>query len=176
MMPLTIERSASGSLSPRLLGELRSLCEEAYGQDLARYFADIGPGVHLLGWLGSALVSHVMWVERTLYPAGAEPLQAAYVELVATRVAAQRRGFASELMRRLAHEIRAYALGALSPSDPAFYQRLGWERWRGALFVRRSGRITATPDETVMVLRLRASPALDLAAPLGIDWRPGEVW
>lgn len=175
-MPLTIERSETSSLSPQLLAEVRSLCEEAYGQDLARYFADIGPGVHLLGWQGSALVSHVMWVERALYPAGVAPLQAAYVELVATRVAAQRRGFASELMRRLAHEIRSYPLGALSPSDPAFYERLGWEQWRGALFVRRSARITATPDEAVMVLPLRASQALDLAAPLGIDWRPGEVW
>ena len=175
-MSLTIKRAEAGSLSRHILADLRSLCHEAYGEDVAGCFGDIGPGVHLLGWQGSALVSHVMWVRRTLYPARLAPLESAYVELVATRVAEQRRGFATELMRRLAHEIRSYALGALSPSDPAFYGRLGWEMWRGALFVRTARGAEATPNESVMVLRLPASPALDLTAPLSVDWRPGEVW
>lgn len=175
-MSLTIELAETRSLPPRIFADIRSLCDEAYGEDLARYFADIGPGVHLLGWQGSVLVSHVMWVTRTLYPEGAKPLQSAYVELVATRVTERRRGFATELMMQLAHEIKSYALGALSPSEPSFYERLGWERWRGPLFVRIRSGMEATPEEEVMVLRLPASPALDLAAPLSIDWRPGEVW
>jgi hypothetical protein len=34
-----------------------------------------------------------------------------------------------------------------------------------------------TPDETVMILRLRATPAdLDLHAPLSAEWRRGELW
>ncbi len=175
-MTLNIERAETGSLSPDILAEVRSLCNEAYGEDLTGYFADIGPGVHLLGWHDSTLVSHLMWVLRTLYPAGAEPLQCAYVELVATRVSEQRRGFATRLMRRVAKEIRSHALGALSPSDHSFYERLGWEQWRGPLLVRTSAGLEATPEESIMVLRLPSSPVLDLAAPLAIDWRPGEVW
>lgn len=175
-MTLTIERVETESVAPDILARIRSLCDEAYDEDLAGYFADIGPGVHLLGWHGSALVSHLMWVTRTLYPGDGEPVRCAYVELVATRASQQRQGFATEVMRRLAREIRTYPLGALSPSDPAFYERLGWERWQGPLFVRTASGTEATPDESVMVLRHGASPALDPTVSLAVDWRPGEVW
>ena len=175
-MSLSIERVRTGSLVPRVFEQVRALCKEAYGEDLTRYFADIGPGVHLIGWHGPALVSHLMWVDRPLYLEGREPLRSAYVELVATRTRDLRHGYATKLMHRLALELGAYDIGALSPSDTTLYQRLGWERWRGPLTVRTSNGIVATPDEEVMVLRLPGAPALDLAAPLAVDWRPGEVW
>ncbi len=102
---------------------------------------------------------------------------AAYGELVATRVSHQRQGHATALIRRLAAEIRRYEIGALSPSDPFFYERLGWERWRGALLVQSANGIEATPDAALMALRLpRTPPDLDLSASLAVDWRPGEVW
>lgn len=176
-MPLTIERVPAAALSDPVLDEVRAVCRDAYGEDMTPYFADIGPGVHLLGRRDRTLVAHAMWVDRALYPASRAPLDAAYVELVATRVAHQRQGYATRLMRRLAEEIRRYAIGALSPAVTPFYERLGWEMWRGPLFVRTPAGTEATPDERIMVLRLPRTPAdLDLGAPLAVDWRPGEVW
>jgi len=172
-----IDRAHTDALSERTGDELRALCAEAYDEDVSQYFSDIGPGVHLLGWLGDQLVSHAMWVTRTLYLDGGIPLRAAYVELVATPVKLQRRGFASQLLKRLEQEIQDYDLGALSPSDPMFYGSLGWEMWRGPLLVRTADGVEATPDEAVMVLRLPATPErLDLNGSLTVDGRPGEVW
>jgi hypothetical protein len=175
-MSLSIERVRTNSLVPRVFEQVKALCNEAYGEDLAGYFADIGPGVHLIGWHGPALVSHLMWVDRPLYVEGREPLRSAYVELVATRTRDLRHGYATKLMQRLALELGAYDIGALSPSETTLYQRLGWERWRGALSVRTANGVVPTPDEEVMVLRLPGSPAVDLDLPLSVDWRPGEVW
>lgn len=175
-MALIIERARTGALPPGVLARVRSLCDEAYGEDMAQYFSDIGPGIHLIGWHGPALVSHLMWVERLLYVEGREPLRSAYVELVATRTSDLRRGFATKLMQRLALELGAYDIGALSPAATTLYERLGWERWRGPLSVRTLGGVVETPEEEVMVLRLPGSAKLDLAAPLAVDWRPGEVW
>ena len=175
-MSLSIERVRTASLAPRVFEQVQALCKEAYAEDLAHYFVDIGPGVHLLGWHGPALVSHLMWVDRPLYLEGREPLRSAYVELVATRTRDLRHGYATKLMQRLALELGAYDLAALSPSGTTLYDRLGWERWRGPLSVRTAGGLVASPDEELMVLRLAGSPELDLNAPLAVDWRPGEVW
>jgi len=76
----------------------------------------------------------------------------------------------------LAGAITAYDIGALSPSDPAFYARLGWELWRGPLAVATDAGITPTPDEEVMILRLPKTPPLDLHGTLVAPWRPGDVW
>jgi len=68
-------------------------------------------------------------------------------------------------------------LGLLSPSDAAFYARLGWECWRGPLSVRVGARLVPTPDEEVMALRLPRTPTpLDLSLPLAVSWRLGDVW
>ncbi len=193
---ITIERVSTADLRPRVLGALVDLWAEAYREDLSRYFEDIGHGVHFIGRRGTDVVSHAMWVERRLYPQGLPPLRSAYVELVATRVAEQGKRFATAVMERLADEMRPFDIGALSPAVPRFYERLGWEMWRGPLFVRGTGDIspalersptsvpvpapvtvTETPDEFVMVLRTPSTPAdLDLKAPLAVDWRRGEVW
>ena len=76
----------------------------------------------------------------------------------------------------LAGAITAYDIAALSPSDPAFYARLGWELWRGPLAVATDAGITPTPDEEVMILRLPKTPPLDLHGTLVAPWRPGDVW
>ena len=126
---------------------------------------------------GGTLASHVLIVERMLQQAHREPLPTGYVELVATHPDWQRRGLASRLLRASARDLKAFALGALSPSSAGFYARLGWELWRGPLSVRRGDALEATPDEEVMIRRTCTTPAwLDLDAPLSVEWRDGEVW
>lgn len=172
-----IERITSRELPATIARELRELCAAAYDEDFSHYFDDVGPGVHLLGWEDGSLVSHAMWVSRTMYVKGAAPLAGAYIEAVATRVGSQGRGHATSLMRRIAKEIVDFDLGALSPTRPEFYGRLGWEPWRGPLAIRTIDGVVETPDESVMVLRLPRTPDnLNTRAELSVDWRPGEIW
>jgi GNAT superfamily N-acetyltransferase len=172
-----ISRLHTSELSPALRQQILTLCAEAYDEDLSAYLDWIGPGLHLVLHDGDGLASHLMLVERQLQPQGCPLLRTGYVELVATSPTRQGRGYASALLRAAAEELERFELGALSPSDAAFYERLGWERWRGPLAVRTATGLEATPDEEVMIRRTQHSPELlDLSWPLSVEWRPGEVW
>ena len=60
-------------------------------------------------------------------------MRTAYVEAVATAPGHQRKGLATAVLQRLVDVVAAdpsWQLAALSPSDAAFYERLGWELWR----------------------------------------------
>ena len=176
-MPLSIEVIASEATTVSTLRQICDLCTEAYAENFSVYIEFLGSGVHVVGRLEGEVVSHAMWVTRMLEPGGRPALRTAYVEAVATKPAYQHRGFASEILTRLAAEIRDFDLGALSPSDPSFYARLGWEPWRGPLFIRTDQGLLATPDESVMILRLPRTPAdLDVTASLSAEWRTGELW
>ena len=167
-MSLAIDVIESKPIPESTLQEIR---------DLSHAFQLLGPGVHVIGHQDGRIVSHAMWVDRALQVGHGETLRTAYVEAVATRPAFQRRGFGTELLRRLANEIQDYDLGALSPSDERYYARLGWEPWRGPLFIRTASGLEATPDEGVMILRLEKTPAdLDLDSSLSAEWRHGELW
>jgi aminoglycoside 2'-N-acetyltransferase I len=174
---LSIDVAATASLTPDAFRELCELCTAAYREDFVEAFRVLGPGVHVIGRLDGRMVSHAMWVGRLLQAGNRPPLRTAYVEAVATDPAFARRGFASQVLRRLALEIRADDLGALSPAGETLYARLGWELWRGPLFIRTDHGLEPTPDESVMILRLPNTPAdLDLDAALSAEWRPGELW
>jgi aminoglycoside 2'-N-acetyltransferase I len=176
-MPLSIEVINSPAMPASTLRAICDLCTEAYAEDFSAYLEFLGSGVHVVGRLEGEIVSHAMWVTRRLEAGNRSALRTAYVEAVATKPSYQRRGFASEILTRLAAEIRDFDLGALSPSDPSVYARLGWESWRGPLFIRTENGVHATPGESVMILRLPRTPAdLDLTTSLSAEWRPGELW
>jgi aminoglycoside 2'-N-acetyltransferase I len=155
-----------------------ALCGAAYDEDLRDYLANIGPGLHLLGRVDGELVSHVMFVERTLEIVGTElSMRTAYVELVATHPLEQHRGYASQLLREIVKYMDGYDIAALSPTDSSFYARLGWEPWLGKLAIRTKEGLFPSPDEEIMILRLAHTPIdLNIRTMLSIEWRPGEVW
>ncbi len=103
-------------------------------------------------------------------------LRTAYVEAVATGQEYQGRGFATAVMKGVAAWTGDYDLGALSPFDVAYYERLGWELWRGPLAIRTGNGLLPTPDEEAMILRLAGTPNLDLSSRLTAEWRNGELW
>lgn len=135
-------------------------------------------GIHFVAELDGRIVGHAAVVERSLQVAR-RPLRAGYVEAVATLAAEQRRGHGTAVMHRVNELIeREYELGALGTGSQSFYERLGWQVWRGPSFVR-SGEIeTATPDEDgyIMVLRTPRTPTIDITGPISCGWRAGDVW
>ena len=155
-----------------------ALCERAYLQDLRAIPATFDHPQHVLGLDGDSLVSHALWITRWLAPGTSAPLRTAYVEWVATDPAHQRRGYASAIMQTLMGAIGDFELAALSTSDEGepLYTRLGWERWRGPLFIRTGAGLLPTPNETVMIHRLAATPAISLDDSLSAEWREGELW
>lgn len=136
-------------------------------------------GMHFLLEVDGQIVTHASVVERTLRVAG-RPLRTGYVEAVATDPTHHGKGYGSEVMRAVgAHLDEAgFELGALGTGSQPFYERLGWQIWRGPSYVRVGDREEPTADEDgyIMFLATAASPALDPTMPISCEWRPGDVW
>jgi aminoglycoside 2'-N-acetyltransferase I len=180
----TIRRLSTSELTPAEIASLRALFAAAW-PDPAEAFSDedwqhaLG-GVHVLLEDEGRILSHGSLVTRTL-EIGGTPMRTGYVEAVATSPAFERQGHGSAVMREIDGLIaERYELGVLGTGAFGFYERLGWERWRGPASVRLpDGRIQPTPDDDgyLMVLRTPASPVnLDLAAPIVCTWRSGDAW
>jgi GNAT superfamily N-acetyltransferase len=172
---LRIDIVPRAALGPGQAAEVAALCARAYEEPFAEILDAFADATHVLASSAGEIVSHALWVPRTLVADGVA-LRSAYVEAVATEPRHQRRGHASRVLRALAAAITGYDLGALSPSDAAFYARLGWEAWRGPVAVATDAGVVPTPDEEVMILRLPATPPLDTAGTLVAPWRAGDVW
>lgn len=173
---LNLELATANHLTPEQRAAIYALCNRAYQKDLEPLFNTFHNPTHVLAWLGARLVSHAMWVTRWLQ-AGDQPLlQTAYVEMVATEPEFQRRGFATQVMRRLASAITDFEIGGLCPAEPELYAKLGWVYWRGPLFIRTEEGLLPTAEEEIMILRLPKTPVLNLDLPLSAEWRAGELW
>ncbi|MBC7238638.1 MAG: GNAT family N-acetyltransferase [Chloroflexi bacterium] len=172
---LTLLVCPGSDLSPTLQREIAALCSRAFEIDYTPYLATFPDPTHVLAFLGKRLASHALWVTRWLQQ-GHWLLRTAYVEGMVTEPTLQRRGYGTAVMRRLAQAVQAYDLGALSTSSVGFYARLGWELWRGPLFVRTEQGLKPCPEDRVMVLRLPNTPPLDIEGPLSAEWRPLDVW
>jgi aminoglycoside 2'-N-acetyltransferase I len=167
-------------LTPSEIKNLRSLLWRAFGDD---DFDEDDWGHALGGWHvlaedGDQLMAHAAVVRRTL-EVGGEPWDTGYVEAVATDPVSQGRGIATQVMTIVGQIISEnHQLGALGTGMFHFYERLGWQRWRGPSGVRTVAGTerTSEDDGFIMVLLTEASRHLDLAGLITCDWRPGDVW
>ena len=129
-------------LEPDELSGLTALCESAFGEPFDGAWKRVGSGLHVMTELAGRLVGHAMIVDRRLY-LGHEAdtaVDVGYVEHVATAPESQHEGHGTATMRRVGEIIREeYALGGLATGSNRFYQRLGWETWRGPTGVRMDG-------------------------------------
>ncbi len=168
----------SDHLGAGLRAQVLALCSDAYGEDFTPYLELLRGATHLLAMVDGNLASHAAWMRRELRVGrDRRPLACAYVEAVATPVRLQRKGLGTFVLRSIPPLVRGFEVAALSPSEPDFYARSGWEMWRGPLFCMEGGRRVATLDEDVMILRLPQTPAgLSLLDELETDWRLGDVW
>jgi aminoglycoside 2'-N-acetyltransferase I len=177
-----VEILAHPALTAAARAEIIGLCEAAYQEDFSHLFEQLPASVHVMARDDRGrLLSHAEFVPRWLQPGGLGFLRTAYIEAVATAPGERRRGLATAVLRRLIDVVAAdltWDLAALSPSDAGFYERRGWELWRGPLAIRRDGHIAPSPDdEQVMIRRLPRTPAtIDPTALLTAEWREGELW
>jgi aminoglycoside 2'-N-acetyltransferase I len=171
-----LEITPKDQLSDADAAAIIDLCSQAFEEDYTPYMQTFVDPVHVLARLDGKLVSHALWITRWLQVGDGPLLRTAYVEGVATADNFRRQGLATAVMKRLAQEIADFEIGALSPVDTSLYARLGWEFWQGPLFHRKAGRLIPDSDEVVMILRLPKTPNLDLALPILVEWRKGEIW
>jgi aminoglycoside 2'-N-acetyltransferase I len=183
MTAVRLRTAMTEELGTERLDELTRLCEAAFEEPFAAAWERVGPGLHVTAEADGRIVAHAMIVDRRLY-VGHEmdvALDAGYVEHVATLAEASSAGHGSAVMREIGRIIGdEYALGALATGSNAFYERLGWQTWRGPTFVRTADgeRLrSAEEDGHVMILRTpRTPPTITLDAPIAVDWRPVEPW
>jgi aminoglycoside 2'-N-acetyltransferase I len=174
---LTLKVRKHTDLSEKELTDIIELCSRAFNTDY-RLFLDTFPNsTHVLQYYENTLVSHALWITRWLQVQERPLLRTAYIEGVTTDKPYRDRGFASAVMKRLAEEIVNFEIAGLCTGYPDFYSRLGWQVWIGPLFNHKDGELIPSREgASVMVLFLPNTPALDLSAPLSIEWREGEVW
>lgn len=177
-MTLQLLTVSSDSITRPELDAVIALCSEVFHLDYAYYMNLPLVRMHVLGYDDGRLVAHALWLNRRMRVGGGPWLNAAYIEGVATHADTRGRGYGSAVMRRVAQEISRYDFGALSPAVPEWYEKLGWERWRGPLLIEKDAvvELTTDPDELVMVYRTPRTAALDLDASLTGEWRPFEPW
>lgn len=177
---ITTTVGTDDEIDPGLLVAARGICDTTFGVSFsADDWRHTRGGVRLLLFDAGLLVGHAAVVPRSI-GFGELTLRAGYVEGVAVLPDAQARGLGSRLLRAVntVLERDGSEVGVLSTSRGSFYARLGWEPWQGPSFVRRAGGLVRTPDEDdgLMVLRVPATPDLELAWPITCDARPGDDW
>lgn len=179
---LSIEVRQTATLGEGTRAAIVAVCLAAspHQPGFADLFSLLPPdGLHLLGRVQGELVGHAVLTTRWAQPGGHLPLRTAYVDAVATTPTHRDHGYASALLRRLAavaadHE---YEIACLETRRAGFYERLGWERWRGPLAGRDGDELIPTPEQDgVMFLRLPRTPPLDPANLLTIERQPNRIW
>jgi aminoglycoside 2'-N-acetyltransferase I len=175
----TVRVFAAADVPVELLAEIRRLLVQAFaGRFSEEDWEHMLGGWHVVVTDGTAAVAHAAVVSRILHVAD-QPLRAGYVEGVGTTPGRQREGLGSLVMARMSALVRGgFEMGALSTRRHHFYERLGWERWRGPTFVRHGSEAIRTEEEDdgVMALRFGRSQDLDLTASLSCEHRSGDDW
>lgn len=159
--------------------QIVQLCIAAHHeQDFENLFSYLPTdGLHVIALDDRRIVGHAVSTTRWLQPGSRRILRTSYVDAVAVSPLVQGRGIGSAIMQRLAAAISDYEIACLETDRQAFYARLGWEEWRGPLGGRTDDRIIPTPEQDgIMILRLPATPPLDLDELLTIEAGRFRIW
>ena len=171
---------ASAGLPARERTAIRALLDAAFAGDFSDDdWAHALGGTHAIIEADRRVVAHGAVMPRIL-EIGSQPIEVGYVEAVAVLPEKQGTGLGTAVMEAVAEVLRQdFDLGVLSTGEWHFYERLGWERWRGPTWVRHpDGRMerSADDDDSLMILRQGSTTSIDLTAPITCDARPGDAW
>lgn len=176
---MELEVIESSGLTAPARRSLRQLWSDAFGDRFSDHDADHAyGGVHVIAFDGTTPVGHASVVPRRIR-FDAKWRDVGYVEAVATAPGYQRQGVGTAVMSLLHDQIRdRWRVAMLSTGQAtSFYERLGWERWRGASFtLTQSGAVPDSEHGGLMILRLDPSAVLDLTADVTCEDRPGDAW
>lgn len=165
--------------APDELAEIRGLMDRTFGDEFtdADWEHSVG-GHHVVAIDNHRIEAHAALVPRSI-EVGDRTFQTGYVEAVGVEPGRQNLGVGTAVMRVIAEAIAAhYELGALSTGEHHFYERLGWERWRGPTYVRdgEDHFRTGHEDDGIMVLRIGPSTSIDLTEAITCMARTGDDW
>ena len=177
--PGIVTLTPTEDLDPATRAAIIQVCIAAHqNEDFQNLFSYIpSGGRHFLAYQTTELVSHAVVTTRWLQPEGQPILKTAYVDAVSTLPTHQGQGHGSAVMRHLAENISDYLIACLETNKIHFYQRLGWEVWRGPLAGRSEQELILTPEQKgIMILRLAETPSLNLDTGLTIECQAGRIW
>ena len=159
---------------------LRTLWDRAFGDRFSDDDAEHAyGGVHVMVRDDDRLVGHASAVPRRIGFGDRPWLTLGYVEAVATDPEHRGQGVGRRTMERLHDEIRSRWPVALLSTGRAtgFYERLGWERWRGPSYTRTATGVVPDGEHGgLMILRCDPSVVPDLSTAVTCEDRPGDAW
>ncbi|MFH9009919.1 GNAT family N-acetyltransferase [Streptomyces sp. NPDC017943] len=179
-MTPSVRTAHTADLAPADLDAVRALLDAAFDGDFGEDDWDHGlGGIHVLVHDAAGLAAHGAIVMRRVRHRG-RWLRTGYVENVAVRADARRRGLGGRVMAGLERVAeRAYDLAALSASDDgaALYTARGWRVWRGEVHALSPlhGDVRLPEEEGSTYVRAARAALLDPTHPLLFDWRDGDV-
>ena len=136
-------------------------------------------GTHAMIVDGEHVLAHASVVPRTI-AVGTRAVRVGYVEGVGVAPALHGQGLGSAVIVAINGVIGdRFELGMLSTGEWKFYERLGWERWRGPTWtVHHDGRRERTADEDDGIMAYRTERSIDLGASAAItcEHRAGDCW
>ncbi|MCB0976056.1 MAG: GNAT family N-acetyltransferase [Acidimicrobiales bacterium] len=169
----------TGRLPEELLTSTRALLDRAFDGDFTdEDWEHALGGVHATLVDDDVVVAHAAVVPRDIRIDG-RWFRAGYVEAVAAHPDLHGKGLGSQVVDAIVDIIRDRdEVGVLSTGAQPFYERLGWERWRGSSAVLDEGGPRRTPedDDSLMVLRTKHSATLALDGEIACESRPGDDW
>jgi aminoglycoside 2'-N-acetyltransferase I len=178
-MTARLRLAHTADLDPCELRAARDLLDAAFDGGFSAEDWDHGlGGLHVLVHDDAGLAAHGSVVQRRVRHRE-RWLRTGYVEAVAVRPDARRRGLGGRVLGELERVIeRAYDLGALSASQEGalLYTARGWQRWDGQVHGLSPDGIVRLPDEegSLYVWPARAG-SLRPDCEFVLDWRDGDV-
>ncbi|MDQ4076125.1 MAG: GNAT family N-acetyltransferase [Chloroflexota bacterium] len=132
---MTVTLARTEDLNAATRAAIIQVCIAAHQEEDFKHLFSYIPsgGRHFLAYRGGEVVSHAVVTTCWLQPDDQPILKTAYVDAVATLPAYQGQGYGTLVMRHLANNIADYEIACLETEQPTFYERLGWEVWRGTL-------------------------------------------
>lgn len=169
----------TADLAPAELAAARGLLDSAFDDGFSdEDWEHALGGIHVLVHDDTGLLAHGSVVMRRALHRG-RWLRVGYVEAVAVRADARRRGLGGQVLGALERFVDGgYDFGALSASTEgsALYKARGWQLWPGRISALGPDGVVHLPDEEGDVfVRPAAVGSLDPADGLVFDWRDGDV-
>lgn len=178
-MGVRLEVVESPRLDAAARDSLRQLWTAAFGNRFSDDDADHAyGGVHVIAYDGLSPIGHASAVPRWIRY-DKQWLLIGYIEAVATAPEHQRSGVGTSIMELLHDQMRhRWPVAMLSTGRATeFYERLGWERWRGVSFTRtEAGEVPDGEHGGLMILRFDVLAVPDLTLDVTCEERSGDAW